>query len=408
MMDKKDRHLCALDIGTDKTVALIGEFDGEEIRIVGLGEAPTKGIKNGMIANIDATASAIRAAVEEAEHMADCQVHSVVLGIAGNHISSLNSEGMVKIKDGEVTRDDISRAIDTAKAVSIPPEQQILHTVIQEFIVDNQAGVQDPLGMSGTRLVVKIHIITGATTAVQNLEKCIQRAQLIPETIVLQPLASALAVLTDDDQDLGVCCVDMGAGTTDISVFTNGSIRHTAVIPFAGELLTRDLAQALRTPYDAAEHIKVYHGAAVDTLDGMDEMIKVPSIGDERRSRQVERQVLVTEVLQPRMTELFYIVLNELDRAGFTDQLSAGIILTGGSSLMAGLVDLAEDVFDLPVRVGVPSRRMGGLSERVRNPKYAAAIGLLCQAFDEMETQVEEPQRGGLFGKVVGFLKRNM
>ena len=408
MMDKKDRHLCALDIGTDKTVALIGEFDGEEIRIVGMGEAPTRGIKNGMIANIDATASAIRSAVEEAEHMADCQVHSVVIGIAGNHISSLNSEGMVKIKDGEVTKDDINRAIDTAKAVSIPPEQQILHTVIQEFIVDNQPGVQDPLGMSGTRLVVKIHIITGATTAVQNLEKCIQRAELIPETIVLQPLASALAVLTDDDQELGVCCVDMGAGTTDISVFTNGAIRHTAVIPFAGELLTRDLAQALRTPYDAAEHIKVYHGAAVDSLDGMDEMIKVPSIGDERRSRQVERRVLVTEVLQPRMTELFYIVSNELDRAGFADQLSAGIILTGGTSLMAGLVDLAEDVFDLPVRVGVPSRRMGGLSERVRNPKYAAAIGLLCQAFDEMEVQIDEPRRGGLFGKLFGALKERL
>lgn len=409
MMDKKDRHLCALDIGTSKTVALIGEYDNGELRIIGMGEAPTMGIKNGMITNIDATANAIRAAVEEAEKMADCQVHSVVIGIAGNHISSLNSDGMTAIKDGEVTREDINRAIEHAKAVQIPAGHQILHTVVQEFIVDNQPNIHEPLGMAGARLTVKVHIITGENNAVQNLEKCIQRAELIPETIVLQPLASALAVLTDDDQDLGVCCVDIGAGTIDICVFTNGAIRHTAVIPFAGEMLTQDLARGLRTPYEAAEHIKIYHGAAVDTLDGMDEMIEVPCIGNDRKSRQVERSVLVTEVLQLRLTEFFHIIINELQRAGFpTNQLAAGIILTGGTSLMAGMVDLAEDVFDLPVRVGVPSRRMGGLSERIRNPRYATAIGLLYQAFDEMEYNQTDEKRPSLIGRFIGFLTKNM
>ena len=409
MMDKKDRHLCALDIGTSKTVALIGEYDNGELRIIGMGEAPTMGIKNGMITNIDATANAIRAAVEEAEKMADCQVHSVVIGIADNHISSLNSDGMTAIKDGEVTREDINRAIEHAKAVQIPAGHQILHTVVQEFIVDNQPNIHEPLGMAGARLTVKVHIITGENNAVQNLEKCIQRAELIPETIVLQPLASALAVLTDDDQDLGVCCVDIGAGTIDICVFTNGAIRHTAVLPVAGEMLTQDLARGLRTPYEAAEHIKIYHGAAVDTLDGMDEMIEVPCIGNDRKSRQVERSVLVTEVLQLRLTEFFHIIINELQRAGFpTNQLAAGIILTGGTSLMAGMVDLAEDVFDLPVRVGVPSRRMGGLSERIRNPRYATAIGLLYQAFDEMEYNQTDERRPSLIGRFIGFLTKNM
>lgn len=409
MMDKKDRHLCALDIGTSKTVALIGEYDNGELRIIGMGEAPTMGIKNGMITNIDATANAIRSAVEEAEKMADCQVHSVVIGIAGNHISSLNSDGMTAIKDGEVTRDDISRAIEHAKAVQIPAGHQILHTVVQEFIVDNQPSIREPLGMAGARLTVKVHIITGENNAVQNLEKCIQRAGYIPETVVLQPLASAIAVLTDDDQEMGVCCIDIGAGTIDICVFANGAIRHTAVLPVAGEMLTQDLARGLRTPYEAAEHIKIYHGAAIGDFDDTDEMIEVPCIGNDRKSRQVERSVLVTEVLQPRMTEFFHIIINELQRAGFpANQLTAGIILTGGTSLMAGLVDLAEDVFDLPVRVGVPSRRMGGLSERVRNPKYATAIGLLCQAFDEMEVQTDEPRRGGLLGKLFGKLKERL
>ncbi|MBR0128896.1 MAG: cell division protein FtsA, partial [Neisseriaceae bacterium] len=309
----------------------------------------------------------------------------------------------------EVTREDINRAIEHAKAVQIPAGHQILHTVVQEFIVDNQPNIHEPLGMAGARLTVKVHIITGENNAVQNLEKCIQRAELIPETIVLQPLASALAVLTDDDQDLGVCCVDIGAGTIDICVFTNGAIRHTAVLPVAGEMLTQDLARGLRTPYEAAEHIKIYHGAAVDTLDGMDEMIEVPCIGNDRKSRQVERSVLVTEVLQLRLTEFFHIIINELQRAGFpTNQLAAGIILTGGTSLMAGMVDLAEDVFDLPVRVGVPSRRMGGLSERIRNPRYATAIGLLYQAFDEMEYNQTDERRPSLIGRFIGFLTKNM
>ncbi len=381
MTDKNKRHLCALDIGTSKVVALIGEIqDDNEIHVVGLGQAPSRGLRNGMVTNIDATAQSIKQAVEEAELMADCQVRSVIIGIAGNHIRSLNSQGVVKIKDGEVTQADIERAIETAKAVSIPPDHQVLHTVMQEFIIDNQPGVREPLGMSGMRLDTRVHIITGAVTAVQNVEKCVQRVGLIPETVVLQPLASAQAVLTEDERELGVCCIDIGGGTTDIAVFMNGAIRHTAVIPVAGDLITKDLAQALRTPHNAAEYIKIHHGVAVDTLEGLDEMIEVPSVGD-RQPRQISRRTLAS-VIGPRTEEIFEVVINELRRAGFPEeQLTSGIVLTGGASLLTGMVDLAEDVFNLPARVGVP-RELGGLSERIRNPRYATAIGLLYQALE--------------------------
>ena len=375
-MSNNKQLVGALDIGTSKTIVLIGEVqdDDKEIHIIGFGQAPSHGLKAGMVTNIDATAQAITQAMEEAQLMADCQIGSVVTGIAGNHIRSMNSQGVVKIKEGEVTQADIDRA----KAVNIPPDHQILHTVVQEYIIDNQPGVREPIGMSGVRLDTRIHIVTGAVTAMQNIQKCIERCGLHIDNMILQPLASGRAVLTEDEKELGVCVIDIGGGTTDIAVYTNGAIRHTAVIPVAGDLITRDLAQALRTPYNAAEYIKINHGVALATGDGLDEMIEVPSVGD-RSPRQISRRVLAS-VIGPRVEEILELTRNELHRSGFPEEvLTSGVVLTGGASLLSGVVELAEDVFNLPARVGVP-KEMGGLSERIRNPRYATAIGLLQTA----------------------------
>lgn len=377
-MVENKQYISALDIGTSKVIALIGELIDDEIHIVGIGQAPSRGLKAGMVTNIDATAQAIKQAVSEAEHMADYRVGGLVTGIAGNHIRSLNSQGVVRIKDGEVTQADIDRAKETSKAVNIPPDHQVLHTVVQEYIIDNQPGVREPIGMSGIRLDTRVHIITGAVTAMQNIQKCVQRCGLVVDDIILQPLASANAVLTEDEKELGVCVVDIGGGTTDIAVYTNGAIRHTAVIPVAGDLITRDLAHALRTPSNSAEYIKVHYGVALANIEGLDDMVEVPSVGD-RRSRQISRRVLAS-VIQPRVEEILELTLNELRRSGFPEEvLTSGIVLTGGASLLRGMVELAEDIFGLPVRIGVPPE-MPGLSERVRNPRYSTVIGLLQAA----------------------------
>ena len=354
-MEQQGKYISALDIGTSKVIALIGEVqEDNEIHIVGLGQAPSRGLKAGMVTNIDATAQAIRQAVNEAELMADTKISHVTTGIAGNHIRSLNSQGVVKIKDGEVSQADIDRAIETAKAVNIPPDHNILHTVVQEYIIDNQPGVKEPIGMSGVRLDTRVHIITGAITALQNIQKCIHRCGLQMDQIMLQPLASGQAVLTEDEKDLGVCVIDIGGGTTDIAVYTNGAIRHTAVIPVAGDLITKDLAQALRTPHSAAEYIKIHYGVA-----------------------------MLASVIGPRVEEILELTLNELRRSGFPEEvLTSGIVLTGGASMLTGIVELAEEVFNLPARIGVP-QEMGGVSERIRNPRYATAIGLLQAARGE-------------------------
>ena len=377
-MAENKQYVSALDVGTSKVIALIGEVVADEINIVGMGLAESRGLKAGMVTNIDATAQAIQQAMSEAERMAECKISSVVTGISGNHIRSLNSQGVVKIKDGEVTKADIERAKDTAKAVNIPPDHQILHTVVQEYIIDNQPGVREPIGMSGVRLDTRVHIITGAVTALQNVQKCIERCGLKVDEIMLQPLVSADAVLTEDEKELGVCVIDIGGGTTDIAVYTNGAIRHTAVIPIAGDLITRDLAQALRTPYTAAERIKIFHGVALENLEGLDEMVEVPSVGD-RLPRQISRRTLAS-VIGPRVEEILELTLNELRRAGFPEEvLTSGIVLTGGASLLRGVVELAEDVFNLPARIGVP-QEVGILSDRIRNPRYATVIGLLHAA----------------------------
>lgn len=410
-MVKGKKYISALDIGTSKVIALIGEVqEDDNIHIVGLGQAPSRGLRAGMVTNIETTAQAIKQAMEEAQMMADVEVDSVTTGIAGNHIRSFNSQGVVKIKDGEVSQTDIDRAIETAKAVNIPPDHDILHTVVQEFIIDNQPGVREPIGMSGVRLDTRIHIITGAVTAMQNIQKCVNRCNLNINKMILQPLASGQAVLTEDEKDLGVCVIDIGGGTTDIAVYTNGAIRHTAVIPVAGDLITKDLAQALRTPHNAAEYIKINHGVAMASMDGLDDMVEVPSVGD-RNPRQISRRTLAS-VIGPRVEEILELTLNELRRSGFPEEvLTSGVVLTGGASLLPGMVELAEDVFNLPARIGVP-QEMGGVSERVRNPRYATAIGLLEAARGEESTiampepEAEEPKESWL-SKLQVWFKNN-
>lgn len=378
-MKQQKKLIGALDIGTSKVIALIGELqEDNEIHIIGLGQAPANGLKAGMVTNIDATVQSIKQAVEEAQLMGDCTIDSVTTGIAGNHIRSQNSQGVVKIKDSEVSQADIDRAVETAKAISIQPENQILHTVIQEHIIDNHPGVQDPIGMSGIRLDTRIHIATGSITAVQNIKKCITRCGLKIDNMILQPIASSNAVLTEDEKEFGICVVDIGGGTTDIAVYIDGAIRHTAVIPLAGVSITKDLTQALRTPYDAAEDIKIRYGLAREEgREGV--MVEIPSVGG-RNPRQTERDTLA-RVISPRVTEILEVTRNELNKAGFPPEevLTSGIVLTGGTALLPGIDAVAEDIFNVPVRIGIP-REMGGLSERIRNPRFSTAIGLLHEA----------------------------
>lgn len=392
-MNEKQQYICALDIGTSTVIALVGEVVDDEINIVGVAEVESRGLTAGMVTNIDATTQDIKAVIAEAERMAGCKIRSVTTGITGNHIRSLNSQGVVKIKDGEVSKADVERAKDTAKAVNIPPDHQILHTVVQEYIIDNQLGVREPIGMSGVRLDTRVHIITGAVTALQNIQKCIKRCQLEVDAIMLQPLVCAEAVLTEDEKELGVCVINIGGGTTDIAVYTNGAIRHTAVIPIAGDHITRDLAQALRTPYHAAERIKTYHGVALEDLDGLDEMVEVPSVGN-RPPRQIARRNLAS-VIGPRVEEILLLTLNELRHAGYPEELlTSGIVLTGGASLLRGVVELTEEVFNLPARIGVP-HDSGHLSERIRNPRYSTAMGLLEAAKERVQQK-----NGGSSGSV--------
>ncbi|MBI5752717.1 MAG: cell division protein FtsA [Hydrogenophilales bacterium] len=382
--NKEQKNLIiGLDIGTSKIVALVAEVLPEgRLEVIGIGETPSRGLKKGVVVNIESTVNAIQRALEEAELMADCKIRDVLTGIAGSHIKSINSHGMVAIKDKEVTQADVDRVIETARAVNIPTDQQILHILTQEFIIDGQEDVREPLGMSGVRLEVKVHIVTGAVSAAQNIIKCVKRCGLDVRDLILQPLASSMAVLTEDEKDLGVCLVDIGGGTADIAVFTNGAIRHTAVIPIAGDQITNDIAMALRTPTKEAEDIKRAQGCALRQLAHPSEMIEVPSVG-ERAARQLSRQTLA-EVIEPRIEEMYSLVQAELRRSGFEELISSGIVLTGGSSLMQGMVELGEEVFHMPVRLGMP-QYVGGLSEVVRNPRYATGVGLLLAGLEQYQ-----------------------
>jgi len=376
-MTKKadDRLIVGLDIGTSKVLAIVGEVSPTgQIEIIGAGYHPARGMKRGVVANIESTVQSIQRAVEEAELMAGCQIYSVYAGIAGAHINSFNSHGVVAVRDQEITANDVDRVIEAARAMAIPMDQKVLHILPQEFIIDGQEGIREPVGMSGVRLEAKVHIVTGAVSAAQNIIKCIRRCGLEVDDIILEQLASSQAVLLDDEKELGVCLVDIGGGTTDIAVFTDGAIRHTAVIPIAGDQITNDIAVALRTPTQAAEEIKKKYGCALIQLASRDESIEAPSVGD-RPPRKLARQTLA-EVIEPRVEELFGLVLAELRRSGFEDLLGSGVVITGGSSKMEGMVDLAEEVFHMPVRLGVP-QYIGGLHEVVRSPMYSTGVGLI-------------------------------
>ena len=370
-----NRMIVGLDIGTSKVVSIVGEISPEGgVEIIGIGSHPSRGLKKGVVVNIESTVQSIQRSVEEAELMAGCQIHAVYAGIAGSHIRSLNSHGIVAIRDREVFQPDIDRVIDAAQAVAIPADQKILHILPQEYVIDNQEGVKEPLGMSGVRLEAKVHLVTCAVNAAQNIEKCIRKCGLEVEDIILEQLASGYAVLTEDEKELGVCVVDIGGGTTDIAVFNDGAIRHTAVIPIAGDQVTNDIAMALRTPTQNAEEIKIKYACALASLAGENETIKVPGVG-ERGDRDLSRQALA-EVVEPRYDELFTLIQSELRRSGFEDLIAAGIVLTGGSSKMEGVVELAEEIFHMPVRIGRP-QGVTGLTDIVRNPIYSTAVGLL-------------------------------
>jgi cell division protein FtsA len=379
MTNKDSKNLIeALDIGTSKIVAVVAEvlMDGRH-EIIGLGQHESKGLKKGVVVNIEATVASIQSALEEAELMADCKIRNVYAGIAGSHIRSFNSSGMVAIKEKEVTAADVARVIETAKAVNIPTDQQLLHTVPQEFIVDNQEDVREPIGMSGIRLEVRVHIVTGAVSAVQNIVKCVRRCGLEVSDLILQPMASADAVLTSDEKELGVVLIDIGGGTTDVAIFSEGAIRHTAVIPIAGDQITNDIAMALRTPTPDAEEIKLRYGVAKQLLADPSETLEVPGLGD-RSPRTLSRQALAA-VIEPRIEELFALVHQVVRESGFEEVLSSGIVITGGSSLIPGVLELAEDIFLKPARMGIPNYD-GQLADVVRSPRYATVLGLLIEA----------------------------
>jgi cell division protein FtsA len=401
--------LVALDIGTSKIVTLVAEITPEDtLNLIGMGSHPSRGLKKGVVVNIESTVNAIQRSLEEAELMADAKIKEVITGIAGSHIKSFNSHGMVAIKDKEVQQYDIDRVIETARAVNIPMEQQVLHILEQEFIIDGQGGVRQPQGMSGMRLEVKVHIVTGAVSAAQNIMKCVRRCGLEVRDLMLQPLASADAVLLDDERDLGVCLVDIGGGTTDIAVFTDGAIKHTSVIPIAGDQITNDIAMALRTPTKDAEELKIAHGVALRQLASSTEMIEVPGVGD-RGPRELSRQTLA-EVIEPRVEELYSLIQRELRSSGLEELLSSGIVITGGSSLMKGMVELGEEVFHMPVRVGLPNYR-GALAEVVRNPRYSTGMGLLMAGLDQVKRDRHARIQGAgfkeIFERMKGWFKGN-
>ena len=399
-------RVVGLDIGTNKVAAIVADITEDGVmEIIGIGSHPSRGLKKGVVVNIESTVQSIQRAVEEAELMAGHQISKVYAGIAGNHIRSINSHGIVAVRDREVYPQDVERVIDAAQALAIPADQKILHILPQEYVIDNQEGVREPLGMSGVRLEAKVHLVTCAVNAAQNIEKCIVRCGLEVKDIILEQLASSYSVLTEDEKDLGVCLVDIGGGTTDIAVFTGGAIRHTAVIPIAGDQVTNDIAMALRTPTQNAEELKIKYACALAQLARPDETIKVAGVGD-KPSKELSRQALA-EVIEPRYDELFTLIQAELRRSGFEDLIAAGIVLTGGASKIEGGIELAEEIFHMPVSVGSP-RNVAGLRDIVRNPVYATGVGLLLYGQEREEEQLElKPSRLPSFGRLKKWLNDN-
>ena len=409
-MNDTVRRIVGLDIGTSKVAAIVGEVSpAGAVEIIGIGSHPSHGLKKGVVVNIESTVQSIQRAVEEAELMAGCEIDSVYAGIAGSHIRGINSHGVVAVRDHEVSQQDIDRVIDTARAVAMPADQRVLHVLPQEYLIDNQEGVKEPLGMSGVRLEAKIHLVTCAVNALQNVEKCIERCDLTVNDVILEQLASSYASLSDDERNLGVCLVDIGGGTTDIAVFSEGAIRHTSVIPIAGDQVTNDIAMALRTPTKHAEDIKVKYACALAQLANPDENIQVPGTGDRPR-RELSRQTLA-EVVEPRYEELFTLVQAELSRSGYQDLVAAGLVLTGGSARMEGVAELAEEIFHAPVSLAMP-RGVAGLADIVRNPIYATGVGLLLYGLEQEEQsdrrRTWRTSGSGLLGRAKQWIRDNL
>ncbi|MBW1730349.1 MAG: cell division protein FtsA [Deltaproteobacteria bacterium] len=393
-----------LDIGTTKICAVVAEARPDGIEIIGMGSHPSEGLRKGVVINIEHTVNSIKEAVEEAETMAGCEIGSVYAGIAGGHIKGFNSHGVIALKDKEVTQKDIDRVIEAASAVAIPMDREVIHTLVQEFIVDDQDGIMDPLGMSGVRLEAKVHIVTGAVTSAQNIIKCANRAGLDVCDIVLESIASSEAVLNREERNLGVALIDFGGGTTDMAVFSKGSIKHTSVLALGGDNLTYDIAVGLRTPKAEAEKIKIKYGCGLCALIGKDETIEVPGVG-ERKPRILSRQIL-GEILEPRVEEIFTLIHGELVRAGFQDKISSGVVVTGGSAELPGVPEIAEQIFDAPARLGYP-KGISGLVEIVNKPMYATAVGLVLYGSKRQKKGKKFRIRdSNIFNRVMGTMKR--
>ena len=397
-MARNDELIVGLDIGTTKICAIVAERGERGVDIVGIGTHASKGLRKGVVVDIEATVESIKRAVEEAELMADCEITSVYTGIAGGHISGMNSHGIVAVKDREVRESDVRRVIDAAKAVAIPMDREVIHVIPQEFIIDDQDGIREPLGMSGVRLEAKIHIVTAAVTSAQNIVKCANKAGLNVMDIVLEPLASAEACLAEDERDLGVCLIDIGGGTTDVAVYSEGSIKHTSVLGLGGAHVSNDIAVGLRTPFDEAERVKKKFGVAAARFLGSDDVISVPSVGG-RRPREVSRKLLC-EIIEPRVDEILSLARQSLVKEGLEDRIPSGVVLTGGCSALEGVPDLAEEIFETPVRIGIPCR-VGGLQDVVRGPMYATGVGLvLFGASQDRENTRFRIRDESIFGRV--------
>ncbi|MFL5290589.1 MAG: cell division protein FtsA [Myxococcales bacterium] len=403
MAQKRGELVVGLDIGTTKICCIVGEATETGLDVIGIGQHPSRGLRKGVVINIEATVASIKRAVEEAELMAGCEISAVYAGIAGGHIRGFNSQGVVAVKDKEVRPSDVSRVIDAARAINIPQDREIIHVLPQEFIIDDQDGIKEPLGMSGVRLEAKVHVVTAAVSSAQNIIKCCARTGLTVSDIVLEPLASAEAVLAEEEKELGVALVDVGGGTTDLAIFVNGAIQHTSVIPLGGNHLTNDIAVGLRTPMHEAERIKIQYGSAQSQVLERDETIEVPSVGG-RAPRVLSRRILC-EIIEPRVEELFQLVHREIQKAGQENLLASGVVLTGGSTQLAGMAELAEEVLGLPVRRGVP-RNVGGLTDVVSSPAHATAVGLLLYGLKQArEGRPFAVDASSIRERVVGFFK---
>ncbi|HBJ75850.1 MAG TPA: cell division protein FtsA [Syntrophaceae bacterium] len=402
-MGRKSNVLVGIDIGTTKTIAIVGEVTATGIDIIGMGITPAKELRKGGVVNIDNTVEAIKKAVEDAEHMSGCRINSAYVGIAGSHIKGQNSLGIVAVKGREVGEDDLQRAIEASRAIAIPVDREILHTLPQNYVVDGQDGIRDPVGMSGVRLEAKVHIVTGAAASVQNVVKSVNRVGLDIDDVVLEQLAASEAILSSDEKDLGVALIDIGGSTTGIAIFAEGSIKHTATLPVGGNFLTSDIATGLRTPFAEAEKIKLNYGCAMTSMIPKEDIIEVPSVGG-REDRMVSRQIL-GRIVEPRMDEILNMALKEIVRSGYEDLLAAGLVLTGGASLLPGINEMAEQIFDMPVRRGCPVG-VGGLSDVANSPAFAVGVGLIIYGSKNISSDSVYRKTGNIFSELFKTIKK--